>query len=90
MAIKLLCLLLDKSWMTRLKTSLPTPLSPWMRTVRSVGDTRSAVDKALFKTSLLPMIPNRCFILCKLTFCYLVVILPNNVALLASYTLTST
>ena len=46
--------------MTCGKNSLPTPLSPVTRTVRSVGATRTATSSARSKSSEVPMMPKRC------------------------------
>jgi hypothetical protein len=48
-----------------LNASLPTPLSPVIKTDNLVGATRIAVSKAASSNGELPMIPNRCLIVCK-------------------------
>lgn len=45
------------------KNSLPTPLSPVTRTVRSVGATRKATSSARSRSSEVPIMPKRCLTL---------------------------
>ena len=46
-------------WMARASTSLPVPLSPWIRIVRSVGAARWAMSSTRLSGSHCPMISSK-------------------------------
>jgi hypothetical protein len=64
-AMKGLCFLADNAWMICENTSLPTPLSPFIKTERSVLATCVAMFNAWFNAGALPIIAKRFFIDCK-------------------------
>ena len=57
-AMNELCLRADKACMAIENASFPTPLSPQIKTVRSVPATCAATCKAKFSAGELPMMPN--------------------------------
>jgi hypothetical protein len=61
-AMNELCFRDDKAWMICEKTSLPTPLSPTINTLKSVEATCTATLSAWFNAGELPMMPNLFFI----------------------------
>ena len=72
-AMKLLCLRNESSWIILLNISLPTPLSPWINTDKSVVATLIAVFSALSSNGDRPIIPNLCFTPCIFNLNYLYV-----------------
>ena len=52
------------SWITRGMISFPTPLSPTISTLRSVGATCRATSRAWFRASQLPTMLYLCLIFC--------------------------
>src|SRR5690606_7393656 len=64
MAINWPCFLGLRKWIIFENDSLPLPLSPVMSTDISVGATCIATRTALFSIGELPMMPNRCLMLC--------------------------
>jgi len=79
-AINGLCFLGLRECMTFENTSFPTPLSPEINTVKSVGATRTAVFSALSNDAETPRIPNFSFMLCNVIFKYYWMIVPKRVA----------
>jgi hypothetical protein len=63
-AIKGLCFRAEREWMMCEKTSLPTPLSPFINTLKSVFATCIATSSAYTSAGELPIIPNLFFIAC--------------------------